>query len=86
MIDSKGNIKDCHILFEEIKKRNPNYKGISYIYDINEKIKKNYSEYIKKINDVELKRKIKEIKLKISSNQEDEDTYIELISIMIKFM
>lgn len=84
MIDSKGNIKDCHILFEEIKKRNPNYKGISYIYDINEKIKKNYSEYIKKINDVELKRKIKEIKLKISSNQEDEDTYIELISIMIK--
>ena len=32
MIDSKGNIKDCHILFNEIKKRNPNYKGIDYIF------------------------------------------------------
>ena len=84
MIDLKGNIKDCHILFDEIKKRNPNYKGVDYIYDIYEKIKKYYSENIKKITDIELKRKIKEIKSQISMNKEDVNSYIQLISVMIK--
>ena len=78
MIDLKGNIKDCHILFDEIKKRNPNYKGVDYIYDIYEKIKKYYSENIKKITDIELKRKIKEIKSQISMNKEDVNSYIQL--------
>ena len=84
MIDLKGNIKDCHILFDEIKKRNPNYKGVDYIYDIYEKIKKYYSENIKKITDIELKRKIKEIKSQIIINKEDINSYIQLISVMIK--
>ena len=84
MKDLKGNIKDCHILFDEIKKRNPNYKGVDYIYDIYEKIKKYYSENIKKITDIELKRKIKEIKSQISMNKEDVNSYIQLISVMIK--
>ena len=37
MIDSKGNIKDTKILFEEIKSRNVNYKGVNYIYNLYEK-------------------------------------------------
>ena len=37
MVDSKGNIKDIHVLFEEIKNRNPNYKGINDIYNLYEK-------------------------------------------------
>ena len=84
MIDEKGNIKDCNILFDEIKKRNPNYRGIDYIFEIYEKIKKYYSENIKKITDIELKRKIKEIKSQISINKEDVASYIQLISVMIK--
>ena len=84
MVDSKGNIKDIHVLFEEIKNRNPNYKGINDIYNLYEKIKIYYSRNMKKITDDELKRKIKEIRTKINANKEDENAYIELISVMIK--
>ena len=84
MIDSKGNIKDTKILFEEIKSRNVNYKGVNYIYNLYEKIKIYYSENMKKITDEKLKRKIEEIRSKIYINKEDESAYIELISIMIK--
>ena len=84
MIDLKGNIKDCNVLFDEIKKRNPNYKGINYIYKLYEKIKKYYSENIRKKTDIDLKRKIEEIKSELNINKEDEDLYIQLISIMIK--
>lgn len=57
MIESKGSIKDSHLLFEEIKNRNPNYKGINYIYNLYEKIKIYYSENMKKISEDKLKRK-----------------------------
>ena len=84
MSEPKGNIKDSNILFEEIRKRNPNFRGINYIFNIYERIKKYYSENMKKITDAELKGKIREIKSKINANKDDENAYIELISVMIK--
>jgi preprotein translocase subunit SecA len=79
-----GSIKDTKILFEEIKKRNPNFQNINRVYAIYEKIKSFYSENMKSISDEEIKRKIREIKQRILINSEDDNIYIELISIMIK--
>ena len=84
MIESKVSIKDAHLLFEEIKNRNLNYKGINLIYNLYEKIKIYYSENMKKISEDKLKRKIEEIRSKIDINKEDERAYIELISVMTK--
>ena len=79
-----GNIKDTKKLFEEITNRNPNYPNVNHIYQISERIKSYYSENMKSISDIELKRKISSIKQKISLNPEDENIYVELISVMIK--
>ena len=79
-----GSIKDTKILFEEIKKRNPNFQNINRVYAIYEKIKSFYSENMKSISDEEIKRKIREIKQRILINSENDNIYIELISIMIK--
>jgi preprotein translocase subunit SecA len=79
-----GNIKDTKILFEEIKNRNPNFQKINNIYIIYERIKSFYSENMKSIKEKELKKRIREIKQKILQNPEEDNIYIELISIMIK--
>ena len=79
-----GNIKDTKILFEEIKNRNPNFQKINNIYIIYERIKSFYSENMKSIKEKELKKRIREIRQKILQNPEEDNIYIELISIMIK--
>lgn len=56
-----GSIKDTKILFEEIKKRNPNFQNINRVYAIYEKIKSFYSENMKSISDEEIKRKIRKL-------------------------
>ena len=84
MATMNGKIKDTKKLFEEIRNRNPNYPNINHIYQIYERIKCYYSEHMKSINDEELKRKISNIKRKILSNPEDENIYVELISILMK--
>ena len=84
MASRNGNIKDIHSLFEEIKNKNPQFTNISRIYDIYEKIKTFYVNNIKSLDEHSLKRKIRDLKTKISSNPNDVNKLIELISIMIK--
>ena len=84
MTSKNGNIKDIHSLFEEIKNKNPQFTNISRIYDIYEKIKTFYVNNIKSLDEHSLKRKIRDLKTKISSNPNDVNYLIELISIMIK--
>ena len=84
MTSKNGNIKDIHSLFEEIKNKNPQFTNISRIYDIYEKIKTFYVNNIKLLDEHSLKRKIRDLKTKISSNPNDVNYFIELISIMIK--
>ena len=79
-----SSIKDTKKLFEEITNRNPNYPNINNIYQIYERIKAYYSENMKSITDMQLKQKISSIKQKIKLYPDDENIYIELISIMIK--
>ena len=84
MSNMNGTIKDTKRLFEEITNRNPNYPNIKYIYNIYERIKSYYSSNIKTKNDAELKQIIHNLKQKIKIYPEDENIYIELVSIMIK--
>ena len=84
MTSRNGNIKDIHSLFEEIKNKNPQFKNISKIYDIYEKIKYFYVNNMKSLDEQSLKKKIRDLKIKISSNPKDVNNLIELISIMIK--
>ena len=79
-----SSIKDTKKLFEEITNRNPNYPNINNIYQIYERIKAYYSENMKSITDMQLKQKISSIKQKIKLYPDDENIYIELISVMIK--
>ena len=79
-----SSIKDTKKLFEEITNRNPNYPNINNIYQIYERIKAYYSENMKSITDMQLKQKISSIKQKIKIYPDDENIYIELISVMIK--
>ena len=79
-----SSIKDTKKLFEEITNRNPNYPNINNIYQIYERIKAYYSENMKSITDMLLKQKISSIKQKIKLYPDDENIYIELISVMIK--
>ena len=79
-----SSIKDTKKLFEEITNRNPNYPNINNIHQIYERIKAYYSENMKSITDMQLKQKISSIKQKIKLYPDDENIYIELISVMIK--
>ena len=79
-----SSIKDTKKLFEEITNRNPNYPYINNIHQIYERIKAYYSENMKSITDMQLKQKISSIKQKIKIYPDDENIYIELISVMIK--
>ncbi len=79
-----SSIKDTKKLFKEITNRNPNYPNINNIYQIYERIKAYYSENMKSITDMQLKQKISSIKQKIKIYPDDENIYIELISVMIK--
>ena len=78
------SIKDTKLLFKEITSKNPSFQNINFIFNIYEKIKYYYEHYIQKFDEISLKRKINDLKYKILSNKNDQNNYIELISIMIK--
>ena len=78
------SIKDINLLFEEITSRNPSFRNTNFIFGIYDKIKNYYENYIKGINPSYLRAKINELKNKISSDNNNQNNYIELISIMIK--
>ena len=84
MISEDNNVKDINLLFKEVSFKNPNFNNINYIFNIYRNIEYYYINNIHRINEEFLKIKIKELKKKISSNQNNPNHYIELISIMIK--
>ena len=84
MISNNTMIKDANSLYNEIIQRNPNFKNINFVFNMNQHIKNYYKENIKSLGESSLIIKVKESKKKIKSNPNDFNNYIELISIMIK--
>ena len=84
MTSDMKNIKDTKSLFEEIIRRNPNYSNISFISNFYERIKQYYADNLKSITEDQLKKKIRELRQRISQDPENNNNYIELICVMIK--
>ena len=84
MMNQDNNIKDINLLFKEISIKNPIFQNLNDIFNIYKSIEYYYLNNIQQISEESLKRKIKELKNKISSNTSNSHNYIELISIMIK--
>jgi preprotein translocase subunit SecA len=78
------SIKNLNLLFQEITSKNSSFRNTKYIFGMYDKIKNNYENNVRGSNESFLRIKIKELKSKILSNINDQNNYIELISLMIK--
>ena len=78
------SIKNLNLLFQEITSKNSSFRNTKYIFGMYDKIKNNYENNVRGRNESFLRIKIKELKSKILSNINDQNNYIELISLMIK--
>ena len=83
MLVNEAKIKDTNVLFNEISLKNPGFRNVNYIFNINEKIKYYYANYIKPLDQYILQEKIQELKYQTLSNP-NVNNYIEIIAIMIK--
>ena len=68
MMSQDNNIKDINLLFKEISIKNPIFQNLNDIFNIYKSIEYYYLNNIQQISEESLKRKIKELKNKISSN------------------